>query len=77
MGVCTFSWLGWFRRLTLDNERYPKIAETMVYINQNREGPCCAASFIVWHFTHTLLPDPNSHGSRTNFHFRNFSGIMT
>ena len=28
----TFSWLGWFRRLTLDYERYPKTAETMVYI---------------------------------------------
>ena len=28
----TFSWFGWFRRLTLDYERYPKTAETMVYI---------------------------------------------
>ena len=28
----TFSWLGWFRRLTLDYERYPKTAETMIYI---------------------------------------------
>ena len=28
----TFSWLGWFRRLTLDYERYPKTAQTMVYI---------------------------------------------
>ena len=26
----TFSWFGWFRRLTLDYERYPKTAETMV-----------------------------------------------
>ena len=28
----TFSWLGWFRPLTLDYERYPKTAQTMVYI---------------------------------------------
>ena len=28
----TFSWLGWFRRLTMDYERYPKTAETMIYI---------------------------------------------
>lgn len=28
----TFSWLRWFRRLTIDYERYPKTAETMVYI---------------------------------------------
>ena len=30
--VRTFSWLAWFRRLTLDCEHYPKTAETMVYI---------------------------------------------
>ena len=28
----TFSWLGWYRRLTIDYERYAKTAETMVYI---------------------------------------------
>ena len=28
----TFSWFGWFRRLTLDYQRYPETVETMVYI---------------------------------------------
>ena len=28
----TFSWLGWFRRLTLDHECYPKTDETVLYI---------------------------------------------
>jgi putative transposase len=27
----TFSWLGWYRRLTIDYERYATTAETMVY----------------------------------------------
>ena len=28
----TFSWLGWYRRLNMDYERYSRTAETMVYI---------------------------------------------
>ena len=28
----TFSWFGWFRRLTLDYERSAETAEAMVYI---------------------------------------------
>ncbi len=29
---CTFSWFGWYRRLTIDDERYAHTAETMISI---------------------------------------------
>ena len=52
----------------------PETSRATIRIDEAHAAPHC---FIVRHFLRMRFSALNSHGSRTNFHFHGFSGIIT